>query len=546
MARRKSRRSSSTKSKRKSRRASSNARDKKKNKKKKKKQDKEQDPHPYRYSTDPMYKDSKYVKASRIKDGQVYIKRTSDGKEVTFVVYSHEKASYDDARFKENGKGSAQDLRKKKAENEGGLEAKVNSKDPAVSEKAKKELRAIKKKNGKWLAKFFGKNWQSFKGWVDKATLDYIHNNYTHDTIVDRTRPVEPVDYSGDHTLTEHERMYKENMQYAAGIRKPGLISKVKNLFRMLTMMGPQNAFDITAGKFIVDKHNAKTMANLKEGDNVLVLLHGYHQNGGAFRRYIKEAEAKGYKVIAPTYDYKMPAKWAAHEMWKFSKAIQEKTLRRVSIYGHSTGGNNTLAYLGNHPSAKLYTASAIAGAPTTNGLGKPLTYAHLLFPGGIPKVDNPKYKEGRENIALINKPESGGVPYIVMAGSDDDLVPAENSIAKHAWQNSVYVDINHFDGAGGHVGVIRENLKDLESLGQVETLDLSRGATEYSAGQAKEMITGCSNIANEHRPHREKDVMRSDDNSVISMDVYRQRNYVNLDDNMPKTLDTINMTNAA
>ena len=412
--------------------------------------------HPYKLSKEG-------VVVAYIKDSTVYVKNTKTGAIERYTS----KTQYNKARKGDYEKnGTPQVFREKKAKEDGGLEYLIKHGTEAEQADAKKQKREIKKATEAKLKEFFGPNWANYTGWVDHATLNEIHN-VVPATIADKIYAFKQANaaYDSDQSITAHEKMYLANMVYAEGMKAPGFMAKFNNLFRMLTQIGPQNAFDITAGKFLVDMHNKKTLAGLEEGDNVLVLLHGFYQNGGAFRRYIKEAEGAGYKVIAPTFDYTLDSRAVAFELQHLTKSIQETTMRRVNLYGHSTGGNNVLNYIGNHPSAKLYTQSAIAASPSTNGLGKPnKTYAHLLFPGGIPDIDSARTRVGRENSLRMNSPSAAGIPHTIMAGQCDALVPAHSAISRYAWQNTVYVETNHFDGAGGHTGVIAENLKEFKA----------------------------------------------------------------------------------
>ena len=456
--------------------------------------------HPYKLSKEG-------VVVAYVKDNTVYVKNTETGgieRYVSGMQYNGNSGNYEVG-------GTPQALRTKKAKDDGGLEWLVKHGTPAEQASAKKQKREIKKAREAKLKEFFGANWQNFTGWVDHATLNEIHS-VVPGTIADIIYAFKQANaaYNSDQSISAHEKMWLANKVYADGMKAPGFMAKFNNLFRMLTQIGPQNAFDITAGKFLVDRNNAKTLAGLKEGDNVLVLLHGFYQNGGAFRQYIKQAEDAGYKVIAPTYDYTLDARAVAFELQHLTKSIQERTMRRVNLYGHSTGGNNVLTYIGNHPSAKLYTQSVIAGSPSTNGTdvtGK--TYAHLLFPGGIPDVDSAKTRVGRENSLRMNNPSAAGIPHTIMAGQCDALVPAHSAISRYAWQNSVYAEINHFDGAGGHPGVIAEQLREFKALDQITTAGLLRkhhGATEG-------MTNGFTDLSNgSYQPQRRCDMIRAGD----------------------------------
>ena len=453
--------------------------------------------HPYKLSKEG-------VVVEYVRDSTVYVKNTKTG---TIERYTS-KTQRSEARKRdyETG-GTPQALRTKKAKDEGGLEWLIKNGTDSEQASAKQQKRDIKKAREAKLKDFFGPSWANYTGWVDHATLDEIHS-VDPATIADKIYAFEQanVPYDSDQSITAHEKMWLANKVYAEGMKAPGFMAKFNNLFRMLTQIGPQNAFDITAGKFLVDKHNKKTLAGLQEGDNVLVLLHGFYQNGGAFRQYIKQAEESGYKVIAPTYDYTLDPRAVSFELQHLTKSIQETTMRRVNLYGHSTGGNNVLNYIGNHPSAKLYTQSAIAASPSTNGLGKPnKTYAHLLFPGGIPDVDSARTRVGRENSLRMNSPSAAGIPHTIMAGQCDALVPAKAAISRYAWQNSVYAEINHFDGAGGHPGVIAENLREFKALDQITTAHLLKkhhGATEG-------MTNGFTSLSDRsYKPQKRSDVI--------------------------------------
>ncbi|HLD43460.1 MAG TPA: hypothetical protein VJB08_05755, partial [Candidatus Nanoarchaeia archaeon] len=104
-----------------------------------------------------------------------------------------------------------------------------------------------------------------------------------------------------DPTKDLYRKLLKERARLSHGI--PGPKRRLDNLARTLLSMG-LNAFDITFGKEIVDGWNKKTMKSLKPGDQAYILLHGTSQNGGAFRERIKQLEAEGYKVFAPSYSY--------------------------------------------------------------------------------------------------------------------------------------------------------------------------------------------------------------------------------------------------
>ena len=508
MARRKSRRSGNNGARsgnKNARRASSTARNRSKKSQKKDSADAPE----YKLGKEDRY-GLRHPKAE-IKEGMVYIENTH------YSTYARKRDRKDTEKFKD-ADVSAQALRRKKEITDAGLEGKLKYGTSAEQACARKKLTAIKKEQEAACKAFFGENYQS---WVDMDTLNYIHDNFIHQIIVDRNNPFEPtnVPYDSDNSQEAFDRIHTSNSEHANGIKKPGLIGKVKNLFRMLTMMGPQGAFDITLGKYIIDRHNEKTMKSLKEGDKVLGIIHGYHWNGGGFRELVKQAEARGYKVIAPTYDFKLPALDVANSLGKLTKEVYNTTLTRMKLYGQSTGANNLLAYLGNSPSAKLYTESAIAAAPTSSGIGKPRTYAQLTFPGGIPKVDNPKFREGRENVITLNKPESAGVPYMVVAGNDDDLVRAEDSMSNNAWQNTVYNDVNHFDTSGANQGVNEAILDDFERLSPVQTKNIY---SNNNTGQ-HEMIAGATELSN-NRVHKDNEALRSAD--VMKTDRFEQLSY--------------------
>jgi hypothetical protein len=457
--------------------------------------------HPYKLSKEG-------VVVAQIKDNTVYVKNTHTGENERYTS----KTQYNKLRrgnYEVNG--TPQAFRKKKAMEVGGLEALIKHGTDSQKASARKQKRDMKKAREAELKEFFGPDWANYKGWINHATLDKI-NSVDPATIADKIYAFEQanVPYDGDQSITAHEQMWKANNVYAEGMKAPGFMAKFNNLFRMLTQIGPQMAFDITAGKFLVDRNNKKTLAGLEEGDNVLVLLHGFHQNGGAFRRYIKQAEEAGYKVIAPTYDYTLDPRAVSFELQHLTKSIQETTMRRVNLYGHSTGGNNVLNYIGNHPSAKLYTQSAIAASPSTNGLGKPnKTYAHLLFPGGIPDVDSARTRIGRENSLRMNNPSAAGIPHTIMAGQCDALVPAHSAISRYAWQNSIYVETNHFDGAGGHPGVIAENLREFGALDQITTAHLLKDHYGGTTG----MTNGFTDMSDQsYQPQRRSDMIRAGD----------------------------------
>ena len=261
-----------------------------------------------------------------------------------------------------------------------------------------------------------------------------------------------------DPTKDLYRKLLKERARLSHGI--PGPKRRLDNLARTLLSMG-LNAFDITFGKEIVDGWNKKTMKSLKPGDQAYILLHGTSQNGGAFRERIKQLEAEGYKVFAPSYSYSdalANLDSAADWLHGYIKGIKGKTKVAPIVEGHSLGA--ILAKYGSMQ--RHYTSDDVRRVVLDSGVfeGTSDTWQKKLLEGIESNIQNvdPRHRKGRETMLYLSGVTSS--PYkrrrtntevITVAGTGDRLVNPGASFHPDARQNYLVPEGTHFDGAGGN-----------------------------------------------------------------------------------------------
>lgn len=245
----------------------------------------------------------------------------------------------------------------------------------------------------------------------------------------------------------EKEKKYEEikekakrNTEYAC-ITKPHIGERTGILTKNLSTM-IQNAFDVTAGKYIVDKSNKETLENIVKGDEVIIFLHGMWQNGGAWRKAIKQAEEKGVKAIAPSYDYNLPYEKVMNDVILPLIAELKEKGARIKVVGHSTGADNAKYAALYDKSFREDVDKIVLSAPVTNYFENK-TFQHKLISTfiGMPKFD------AEDAILLSPDPMMN---HEVIIGTGDRLVLPEYSMPIYNGKTRIVPNATHFNGAGG------------------------------------------------------------------------------------------------
>ena len=208
------------------------------------------------------------------------------------------------------------------------------------------------------------------------------------------------------------------------------------------------------SGGFAKKMHEAQ-LSDVHRGDKVILFFHGYMQNAGSAVQLHKDAKAKGIKVVAVDYNYKIDPKDFAEEVLL---PAQRKVLARgadeIITLGHSTGADNPRYSLIHNPNvvdlAVDNRMTYILSAPLTSGLRGKLNLAQQAISLVMPQRDKMWTSEGTEQFLALNHPLPKEVEAYTFLCAGDFLVTPECGLDTN--NNAVNVIVpygGHFEGTG-------------------------------------------------------------------------------------------------
>ena len=160
------------------------------------------------------------------------------------------------------------------------------------------------------------------------------------DSLVARLRNNEDVDYS---PLEISKLESQVNAALAKMPYNTSRVQKFRNYSRLLGQIA-QNGTNTVLSKYVARKMNEHTEHGLKDGDNIIVYVHGWQQNIGNQVELLKLAQQQGKKVITYNHDFNEDFNSVADKLSGFIKDLTSRTSARVTLIGHSDGGKIALA----------------------------------------------------------------------------------------------------------------------------------------------------------------------------------------------------------
>ncbi len=351
--------------------------------------------------------------------------------------------------------------------------------------KAKAEAKGNKEIHS-YIAKNKASHWVRKKG-PGHRTLESVikHDNKVREA--ERAKSIDSTIEGCKQLRSDAAARYK-----ADGAPRPGIQQRVQSFLENIPRFF-KNAIDGYLRSGVVRRKNNEYLTSLKDGDKVVLWVHGLQQKIGNGYELQKQAEKDGKKLICLDIDVDRMDPWdAVRVMGEEANKIYSQTGVKVDYIGHSTGANFVDLAARSNADFANYVDSVHCVEGTRNGgeMNNVMVALFSLLGSTNVKYDDSRRKEARELMIAMNQPSR--VRTVHYMGTCSMLSPKDG--LDISGDNRYMVGETHFSTSGQGKGFNNYLLGNISMGGREE-----RAATglylsgKYGPGKLHDMMgSGC------------------------------------------------------